>query len=250
MRTIVALLLFLIAGCSIPTRELSKLENPIKSEKSKSETISRPTNMPSAAVIAPALSGHNPSVLEPTRTSEVSEHKSVSKQLHSANIAYSIPGRANVQDTIKIQLLIDPQQGLKSLLDALTIDGTKVGKNIKISKVVIAKVTAPEFIITEITPSEQAISDDGSTEWLWSLEPKSSGKHQVNLSITAVVTVGDQNTVHHLKTYDTIVDIEITSIQILSQWWDKYWQWVISTLLLPLGLWAWKKKFDSRKNQT
>ena len=104
MRTIVALLLFLIAGCSIPTQELTKLENPIKSEKSNSENISRPTNIPTT-VNLPTSVEHKPSIIEPVKSSEFSEQKSISKQLHNANIAYSIPVRANVLDTIKIQLL-------------------------------------------------------------------------------------------------------------------------------------------------
>lgn len=158
-------------------------------------------------------------------------------QLYDASMAFVVPNSANINDTVKIQLLIDPSKNISDLESELSIDGVVTSKKIKISKIVTANLTAPNFKVETLTPIEQAIADTQPTEYRWNLTPLSQGKQEITLSINAEVQVGDKSKVHHIKTFEKTVDIEIRPEQLLLSWLSQYWQWLLSTLLLPFGIW-------------
>lgn len=167
----------------------------------------------------------------------------VNKKLFNAGLAFSIKDRANINEDVKAQLLINPSKDLADLEKDLTVSGTKVSKKVKVSRVVKATLTAPDFDVVNITDPEQIVSDIDSTEWLWTLKAKSSGTHEVNLSVTAVITVDGRESKHHLKTSDRTVVIEITGQQILIDWLKENWKWIIGTLIIPPIVFVFKEKF-------
>lgn len=166
----------------------------------------------------------------------------VSKQLFSANLAFAVRDRANIDDDIKAQLLINPGRKLADLEKDLTVRGNKTSKKIQVSRVLRATLTAPDFQVTNITDEEQVLADTESTEWLWMLKPKTSGTHEINLSVTAVVKVNGRESKHHLKTFDKTIVIEITKQQVVESWFDENWKWVISTLIIPLLIFLFKER--------
>lgn len=171
------------------------------------------------------------------------EKETVSSKLFSANLAFAIKDKANIEEDIKAQLLIDPNKSIESLKNDLRVRGQTVVKNIDISEVVKATLTAPEFTVTKITEEEQIISDNKSTEWLWTLKPKSVGIHEINLSVTAIIKVNGRESKHHLKTFEQKVLIEITQQQIIENWLYEHWKWILSTLVFPFIVFIFKDKF-------
>ena len=162
-------------------------------------------------------------------------------QLYTASMAFSAPEKANIKENITIQLFIDPSKEVKELENSLTQPGVRRGAEIKISKVIIASLSAPDFIIEKVTPEEQAVAQTAPTEWLWTLTPKSTGKNEVKLTITAIVKVDGKEYKYHIKTYEKTMVIVVEPQQVIYDWLAKYWQWLFSTLLLPLGLWLYKR---------
>lgn len=170
------------------------------------------------------------------------------KQLFSAALAFIIPDTANIKEEIKAQLLINPGLTPKELEKELTKTGVATSRDIKVSRVVKATITAPDFDVTRITDEEQILTDDQSTEWLWSLAPRSAGSHEVSLTVTAIITTAGRESRHHIKTFEKTMTIAITPAQVLQDWWSRYWQWVVSTLILPFGLWLYKKKLTKAED--
>lgn len=167
--------------------------------------------------------------------------ETVSSKLVNANLAFAIKDQANIKEDIKAQLLIDFNQSTKELEDKLSVKGVKISQPIEISEIVKATITAPNFDISKITEEEQIISDYKPTEWLWILKPKSIGTHEVNLSVTALIKINGKETKHHLKTFDKNILIEITEKQIVVNWVEENWKWLISTLILPLIVFFYKR---------
>lgn len=172
----------------------------------------------------------------------------ISKQLFQVNMAFKIKDKANIDEIIKAELLIDTHKDLKELLNNIKIEGAEISSQIKASKIVFAKLNAPYFEVINLTNEEQPLNEENSTQWLWQLKPLKSGIHEINLTITALVKVDDKTSTYHIKTYDEKVTIEITPKQILINWLEKNWQWLISTLLLPLGIWYYKR-YNDRKSE-
>lgn len=173
--------------------------------------------------------------------------QTVTSQLYKASAVFTVPNKANINEDIKAQLIIDPNKTIDELKKSVT-GQIQSAETIKVSKIVIAKIEAPDFIVTNLTTNEQALSDTDKTEWLWSLRPKTPGLHEINLTITAEITIDSKFSKYHIRTFDKQVMIEITPLQIVESWWSKYWQWVMSTLILPLAAFIYKKH-TSKKEQ-
>lgn len=178
-----------------------------------------------------------PSIIEKTET--------VSQKLFKASLAFAMLEKANVNEDIKAQLLIDPNKEVNNLTSQLTVKGTATAKEIKVSKIVKATLVAPDFNITKITEEEQILSDTEPTEWLWTLSPKSAGNHEVNLSVTAIIKIDGRESKYHLKTFDKTIVVEITKAQVLTIWLNENWKWIISTLIIPLIVFMFKEKFKT-----
>jgi len=160
-------------------------------------------------------------------------------QLSGAAMILEAPASANVQDVIHVRLIIDPS---KSTAQLVTMSNTAVvAKTIRISKIVEAKLVATGFDIVSMSSTRQAISQTELTTWQWDLSGASPGSHLIYLTINAVVTVDDTKVERTINTLDTSILIEITNSQQLTALIQQYWQWIWSTLLLPIIVWLWKR---------
>lgn len=207
---------------------------------------------PKVAPIDPVGAG-SPAMIKQPKLSKpqpkLPDNYSVAEQLYKANAVFAVPDRANIKEDIKAQLIIDPTKTLEEIKKDITVGLVREAEQIKISKIVIAKLNAPDFEIISSPSIEQAVIEDDKTEWIWGLRPKTPGLHPINLIVEAQVTVGNRMTPHLIRTFDKQVMIEITTAQTITGWWNKYWQWIIATLLIPLGKWLYsqhKSKKDTK----
>lgn len=167
------------------------------------------------------------------------------RQLLNANTAVSIPERANISDDVRVELLISLQKESERLALDLSESGKRFSAPILVSRVVAATITAPDFEVKNITPERQILSKTDNTTWLWTLKPKNVGKHKIDIGVIAIIKLGNEETEHHIKTFKKTVEIEITATQIVFAWISKYWQWLASTIVIPLLLWAYKNRKKS-----
>lgn len=175
---------------------------------------------------------------------------SIISQLSLSSMAFIVPPTANVKDHIWAQLVINPAATEEELRRELTRSGQITSGQVLVSKIVEAKLSAPDFDVTKITPEQQAISATETTSWEWELEPTKPGTHNVYLTITAIVQVDNTLAQRHIKTFDKLITIKITPAQVVHNWISNNWQWVWSTLFVPLALIAWKyrmKLFTRRR---
>lgn len=238
----------LVAGCglaayrSADNPQLYKLEAPVKSINRPTPASPPPTKIPDSVTLREAER-----VITPGTRQIEDKTGSITKQLFKAAIAFVVPDTALVGQTIKAQLLIDPEKEASALAAELTKAGKKSSGTITVSNVVKASITAPEFTVTAITEEEQAIIGGTSTEWLWSLTPKRSGTHDINLTVTAILKVDGRESKHQLKTFEKQIQIKVKPGQVILDWFKSYWQWLTSTLVIPAVLWLWGKRKKSRK---
>lgn len=164
-------------------------------------------------------------------------------QLEPANMVFSVdPKRSNISDQIAVSVLVDLTQSLEDLKKSAGNSEIVSAAQIRVSKVMIARVVAPNFTVVPITPEEQPISQSETTRWDWQLIPTKTGRHEIHITINAEVTVDGATKVRNIETFRETVEIEITTWQVVKGWISKYWQWSFSTLLLPLGIWLWKRR--------
>lgn len=230
MKLIVLLLCLIVSGCGVsgtPTVTYTKPEPRI--------TAVEAVKQPERAQIV-----KKPTVELPAKP-EIKTQNEVERQLTTASLAFNVPESANIKDEFTVQLLVNQVLTPKELSKELRPSNRTVETKIKVSKILVAKITGPGFDITPVTPEEQALAGRESTEWLWRLKAKTPGEHTINVSVVAVVEVdGKKMAERHIKTFDHQITITIKTGQAIEDWLKKYWQWLVSTLLLPLVVWGWK----------
>lgn len=166
----------------------------------------------------------------------------ISAQLTTASMAFNVKDKANIDDIIKVQLLINPYKSVENLKRELTVAGSTTTATVKVSKIIIASLAAPHFKITKITSEEQALKENETTEWVWKLEPTEVGNHEIEVTITAVIKIDGESTPYHIRTYDQTIKVEITPKQLVDNWFKEHWEWLFSTLLIPVGVWIYTRR--------
>lgn len=167
----------------------------------------------------------------------------IMSQLEPANMVFGVdPKRSNISDSISVTMLIDLSKNIQDLKASVKNSEIVTASRIEVSKVVVARVIAPDFKVVAITPEEQPISHFETTKWEWELVPLKTGKHQIHVTVNAEVQVEGVRKVRSIETFRETVEIEITAWQVIKFWIANYWQWSFTTLILPLGLWLYKKK--------
>lgn len=190
---------------------------------------------------------HEIIITKPDKPTIVENINIVSSQLFKATLAFALKDKANIDEAIKAQLLLSTiEEDVNKLASQLTATGPKTIANIEVSKIIKANIIAPNFKITYVTPEEQILAEKKSTEWEWILQPLTAGNHEVKLVVTAVIKVGNRETTHSLEKFNKVLTIEITKKQILENWWDENYKWVIGTLLLPLLGFLFKDKLKEK----
>lgn len=166
----------------------------------------------------------------------------IMSQLEPANMVFTVdPKRSNISEQISVTMLIDFTKSIDELKKLTKQAEITSSARIEVSKVVVARVIAPDFNVIAITPEEQPVSHTSVTQWQWELIPLKTGKHEIHVSVNAEVNVDGNSKVRNIETFSETIVIEITPWQVVRGWLSQYWQWLFTTLILPLGLWVWKK---------
>jgi len=166
-------------------------------------------------------------------------------QLTNAAMVFTLPENANIDDEVRAHLVIDANKTVDELAKSLGGD-VRASNQIKVSKIIVAKLVAPDFVVTPITPEEQALTIDESTEWIWDLQPKSAGSFTADLVITALVQVGNKSSTHSIKTFSKKLTIDIKPQQAIKAWFKEHWQWIVGMILSIIG-WLAKYYYFDRK---
>ena len=162
--------------------------------------------------------------------------------LEIGNIAFNAPRSMNFHDTAIIQLMLGlatPVDELKRMIEA---EGEKEGTRIRVSDRMEARLSGPNFAITAITPEIQAVSRSDVTEWKWEVKPNTRGGQHLHLTLSVLLSVDGTSTPRAIRTFDRMIEIEVTWPQRVGSFFNKNWQWLWAAVLLPLAGWLWKKR--------
>ena len=87
------------------------------------------------------------------------------------------------------------------------------------------------------------MSGTGFSQWVWSVTPLQSGTHNLYLTVNVVVNVpgyGAQK--KQIPVLSQTVQVRSDVGYSASHFWSSNWQWLMTTLLIPLALWLWRKR--------
>lgn len=158
-----------------------------------------------------------------------------------ANIAFNCPQTINLHETAQIKLLLSLQKSIDELRAAITAGGEREGARVKVLNRMEARLSGPNFQITAITTEEQAVGSIETVEWKWEIKPTTTGHHSLHLTLTALFNIDGATTRRNIRTFDRMIDVEVTTGQRVTEFFRKNWQWLWAAVLLPVAGWLWKR---------
>jgi hypothetical protein len=182
-----------------------------------------------------------PPVKEETVDSKLNEMK-------FGAIAFNVPTNINIDSSHQIQLILSMAETVEQLKKNITDEGKQVGADIKVSDRMEARLSGHMFQITAISDEIQAVSKYEQTEWKWEIHPKKAGKHKLHLTLTALFEIDGRSTPRTIRTFDRIIEIDVSATQKIRFFFNTNWQWLWATILVPIAGWLWKRNKKPQKN--
>jgi hypothetical protein len=164
------------------------------------------------------------------------------EEMEFGTIAFNAPTNINIDDSPQIQLILSLAETMEKLKQSITEEGEKVGATIRVSDRMEARLSGYMFQITAITPEIQAVSRRQQTEWKWEIHPKKEGKHRLHLTLTALLEIDGHSTSRAIRTFDKIIEVNVTATQKVGLFFKNNWQWLWAAILVPVAGWLWKRK--------
>jgi hypothetical protein len=214
---------------------------PAASAPTASKVVSKPVDTVKCAMKAADVS----------KVKVLKIHKSLNhvdrilKSLDCGNIAFNSPEEMNVGESKTIRLILSGNQSIQAIETALKKDLGKKDKifstPVRISEFMKADLSASEsdFKIESWSEPQQAISTNESTEWSWKVTPKKAGKRDIHLKLSVIVKVFDQTSPRTVQIFDKYINVKVTTAQMLSMFISDNWQWLWTTILIPLAPFVW-----------
>lgn len=110
-----------------------------------------------------------------------------------------------------------------------------------------------DFKITPITPDTLPVSSQTTTEWKWDVKALRGGNLKLYLTLNAIVEYEDGAGKRPvtIKTFDKYYVVAVPwSENAALKFVGNNWQWVWTTLIIPVGLWLKNRKRKETDGQT
>ena len=152
----------------------------------------------------------------------------------------SSPDRAREGQAFNVVLQVSRDSSAQQLLQSLKKeapenDVLKARDDVILTPRMSASLSGHGF---EILPKEaiaQEVSAGEPTTWTWTVKPVESGRLTLTFTLSRILFSEGKETARHYS-YRQNVEVEVNPMRFV----EKYWQWLATTIAIPLGLWLWK----------
>ena len=172
-------------------------------------------------------------------------------------MAYSLPTEMKVGKSYQIKLRISKEKDKIELIRNNSSNNLQTDTNysITIESVRVEPLMTAElfgdkkaFEINPVSTELQNIEDKGYTEWEWQVIPIKSGIRFLKLIVRVRVRVEDVITFKDITVFDRNIRVKSNIGYVSSNFITEYWQWLMTTIIIPLIIWFWNRKNKKRNS--
>lgn len=168
-------------------------------------------------------------------------------------VAFTAPETMPLKTAQHIQMLLSPDMTRRELIGRLKEPGRREGaESIRTSDRVEAVLSGSAFTITELTPREQDIDLNRSepVEWRWEVKADSPGTHRLFLVLNSVVYEEGTARKRTVRSFDRQITINVGWDERVLAFVGDNWQWLWTTVFIPLFpiVWAWRRRAKEAQN--
>jgi hypothetical protein len=198
--------------------------------------------------------GRNPASVgsdSPTSADPDTLLEQAADNLPMGQVAVNHPEQMKVSraDTVRVRIsrdqAADLSKGLPSEGHATEHDAIAVSTSMKVQL-----FGEPYFDIKPLDDTEQLITNKGFTEWSFTVVPLRSGKLPLHVRITAIVRAAGIEKTKDFPVKDEIIQVRVSPMAAVGSFVAKNWQWLWSTILVPIALWLWNRRRKNKKDES
>ena len=167
-------------------------------------------------------------------------------------IAYSVPEEMKVQKNYSVKVRITKKNGQSKAELILGNDDAinnpdypsiAMIEDVKVSGEMLAELRgdSDEFKIVSLSTPTQNIDEESYTEWEWVVTPLKRGQSPLKL----VVKIKDFN--KDIVVFNRSVEIKSNVPVVVEGFFEKYWQWIMTTIIIPIFIYFWNRKKKKTK---
>jgi hypothetical protein len=186
-----------------------------------------------------------PTLLAPLSVEEqLAKIDAILKQSTRASIAYNAPAEMQINDTVTIELLLNPSLSEEQLKEQVTEPGTvQSSGDVEITPQMKAEIIPadPEaFTVTALHDDPiQVISGTETTKWSWYLTAKKGGTQKVSIVIYRLLKYDNKEDWRVVETFKADIHIKVT---LLNRIQSLGWTWIVAAIIVLLAIaafWRW-----------
>jgi hypothetical protein len=172
-------------------------------------------------------------------------------------MAYTVPEGIQVGKTYPVRLRISKTKNKIELIEGdrnITIYDSTVKSRVVIESIRVESIMSAQLIsdsdkfqITPLSTELQNIEETGYTEWEWRIKPLKGGQTYLKLIVKVRVKEDGQEFYKDITVFDKNVDVKSNIGFSLWSFIQKYWQWIVTTIIIPLVIWWWKNRKTEKK---
>lgn len=206
-------------------------------------------------VITPTAADAPPSIVEPTLIDSSSPVEEQLEQIDrlldqtiQSSIAYNVPGTVPLDNTVTIELLLNPSVSPTELAAQITPSGEVATAVIEITPLMRADLIPQNEEALAVQPihadAVQLVSNVDTTRWAWLVTGKKSGAQRLVLVIYRLVKFEGQEYWREVKSYEAQINVQVTFGQrIQSLGWPLAGGAFLAVLLIVI-LW---RRYEQRR---
>ena len=179
---------------------------------------------------------------------EIDEFLSQSVQ---SSLAYNVPARMALNETVTLELLMNPSLAPTQLAGQVGEPGQVVTAGIEITPLMKADLIPRDREALTVQPlhadSVQPISALDTTRWAWLVTGKKSGSQRVLLVVYRLVKFEGKEYWREVESYRAEINVEVT----FGQWLGSTgWKWLVALILVASSLFVFRGRYARTERET
>ena len=174
------------------------------------------------------------------RLLKIDNTKVTETSTNTGHVAYKIPSEMSLRNTYQVIVRIS-----KSTVNIYeNLNGEVRTSTIPITQTMEVKLIDPSpsdakmFDMVADNSGVQIVDNNEEvTQWSWNVTPIKTGTSNLKIVISILRDGKTKETV-----YEDSVRVKMDMGKEIPYFFGKYWQWLISTLIIPFGVWLYKKR--------
>lgn len=174
---------------------------------------------------------------------------SKSIEMSDGRVVYKIPPQMKIRSTYRVLLRIAKSKSILCIYDSLK--GEVRTSEIPVTETMEIKLIDPSPMDNksfEIVPDNNAVqiveNGDTYTEWSWNVTPIKIGNSNLKI-VVSIIRDGNKKDI----VYEDSVEVEKDIPTQILFFWNKYWQWIIATFLLPFIIFLYKNRKKKKEEE-